>query len=414
MDRAIQRSKLRPWYIRYIYVAVLIAIVLLSLRYYVKHSIRSARVNRNEIEIAKVLQGDLEGSFTAEGRVTPLSMYQVEAYIGGRIDSILRTAGDHVKAGETIMILSNDDLKLNLLAQETAVTEQVNNLNNALIMSNQNRLTHKLRIEESLYTLKKSEREYNSTHILHQKGHISNEEFTNAKELYELASINYRSRIEEASTDSLYRKQQIEQLQQSVSQIQQGLKQISARIGELNIKAPMDGVITEMELKPGQIVSIGTKIALIEDAKHYFIQLKVDQFYSNRLELGSRVRLVQFEDTWLEVAKIHPKLSNESVLVDLAGVLPSGLKSNQSVAVDVVSSTLKNVLYLPQGQYLIDSNSNWVFAMETGSNKAKRKAVKFGFKNMKEIEVLSGLAAGDEVIISSYKNWMNKDIVTVK
>lgn len=54
-----------------------------------------------------------------------------------------------MEQGQTILKLSNDDLKLNLLAQEAAVTDQVNNLSNARILKNQSSQSQRLKIAEA-------------------------------------------------------------------------------------------------------------------------------------------------------------------------------------------------------------------------------------------------------------------------
>lgn len=415
MDREITGASKKQKFLRLIYISLSVILILLLLRFYVKSTLRNAHVKRNNIDIATVRQGDLEGSFTTDGTVTPVTVYQVEASVGGKIERILHNAGDRVKTGDALLELSNDDLQLSLIAQETAVTEQVNNLNNARILNNQNRLLNKRLIAEARNNLKKTERDFVTKQSLHQKGYLTDEEYAAISEDKNLAETRFECLVEEASTDSLFREQQIMQLGQAVTQIKRSLEQVRSRINDLKIKAPIDGVITEMELTAGQMISIGTKIAVIEDSSSYYVQAKVDQYYLSQLRQGCQARVnSNGQSTWLKVAKIHPKLSNDNVLVDLTGHLPKEVRSGQSVTVDIISSTIKNTLILPQGQYLIDTASRWVYVINQDGRKAVRRDVTFGYRNMREIEIKAGLKAGEQVIVSSYKDWLKKKAVLIK
>lgn len=62
----------------------------------------------------------------------------------------------------------------------------------------------------------------------------------------------------------------------------------------------------------------------------------------------------------------------------------------------------------------MDSGERWVFVLDKSGKKAGRREVTFGFKNIRDIEVVSGLKAGEKVIISSYKDWLKKDYIIIK
>jgi HlyD family secretion protein len=372
-------------------------------------------VRLDDIQICDVKYGVMEGSFKAEGKIIPVRVYQIEASVEGKVDELIHTVGDSVSAGEIILKLSNDDLRLNVLSQETALTEQINNLNNAIITNNQNRLTKQIQIEEAKQKLNRAERAYNASKLLRQNEHISLEEFLTSKEEYDLASFSYRARIEEAASDSLLRDQQIGQLRQSINTIRLSLDQIRSRLDNLEIKSPINGVITELNVNQGQIISTGAMIAIVEDTSNYYVQAQVSQFYLPRLEVGQEARFYMGDkEINLQVDRINPKLINDYIQVNLIGNIPKSYRSGQFVSVEIISEKRQNVLYIPQGQYLVDSGEQWVFVMDKSGKRATRRAVKLGFKNIRDVEVVSGLRPGEKVIVSSYKDWQNKDYLIIK
>ncbi|HOA29250.1 MAG TPA: HlyD family efflux transporter periplasmic adaptor subunit [Candidatus Cloacimonadota bacterium] len=369
----------------------------------------------DEILSARVIRGRMEGSFTADGILTPVSTYNVEAMTGGRIEAIFFNTGDYVKQGDTILRLSNDDLKLNLLAQEAAVTEQVNNLSNARILSNQSKLSQRLKVAEAHNALKRERRSFEQKQELQQKGFISLEEYLLAEEDFQIARTRFEYLQEEARTDSLYREQQLLQLEGAVNQLQLSLRQIRNRINELDVRAPMSGQITQMELKLGQIISSGSLLAVLEDDTEYYIKGRVDQYYLSRLSEGAEARIRHHgQDLMLHVSKIHPRLVNDKIQVDITGDIPLGMRSGQSLAIEIITDSLDDVLYLPQGQYLNDGGGHWVYVINEDGKSAARRAVKMGFRNIREVEVVEGLKEGEEVITSSYIALKEKESIRIR
>ena len=416
MDRVIERKHpIRKKVARYGAIVIAIILVLLSIRFCVLRSLKRAKVRLEDIQICAVEQGVMEGSFKAEGKVVPVHVYQIEASVGGKVEMLYHAVGDSVRAGDVILKLSNDDLRLSVLSQETAITDQTNNLNNAIIAGNQNRLTQQLQIEEARKRLNRAERSHNANLLLWQNEHISQEEYLTSKEEYELASFSYRARVEEAVSDSLFRDQHIKQLRQSINTIRLGLDQVRSQLNDLEIRAPINGVITELNVNQGQIVSTGTTIASLEATSDFYIQAQVSQFYLPRLNVGQEARFYAGEkEISLRVDRINPKLTGDYIQVNLMGEIPKSYRSGQFVSVELLSDKREDALILPQGQYLVDSGERWVFVLDKSGKKAGRREVTFGFKNIRDIEVVSGLKAGERVIISSYKDWLKKDYIIIK
>jgi HlyD family secretion protein len=415
MDKKIPRSERMRRKLKILPLLMALVLMLIAGQSWLRRILNTATVRSDEILSAPVIRGRMEGSFTADGILTPVSIYNVEAMTGGRIEAIFYDTGDYVKKGDTILRLSNDDLKLNLLAQEAAVTEQVNNLSNARILSNQSKLSQRLKVAEAHNALKRERRSYQQKQELQQKGFISLEEYLLAEEDFQIAQTRFEYLQEEARTDSLYREQQLIQLEGAVNQLQLSLRQIRNRINELDVKAPMSGQITQMELKLGQIISSGSLLAVLEDDTEYYIKGRVDQYYLSRLTEGADARIRhQGQDLMLHVSKIHPRLVNDKIQVDITGDIPLGMRSGQSLAIEIITDSLDDVLYLPQGQYLNDGGGHWVYVLSEDGKSATRRAVNMGFRNIREVELLDGLEEGDLVITSSYKTFRDKEKIRIR
>ncbi|MCB5233969.1 MAG: efflux RND transporter periplasmic adaptor subunit [Candidatus Cloacimonetes bacterium] len=414
MDREIPqiqrvKSKLArivPWLI----LVVIVLFLLIILRSYFS----VIRVNVGDISTAEVRLGRMEGSFHAEAVVTPLNAYRVEAMTGGRIEAIFFELGDYVQKGQSILKLSNDDLRLSLLAQEASVTDQINNLSNARITNNQSQQSQRLKIAEAENSLNRVLRYYTQQTQLMEQGFVSSEDMISAREEYDIARTRFQYLQEEARTDSLFRMQQIAQLEGAVRQLELSLNHIRKRVNELDVKAPMSGQITQLNLNLGQIVAPGALLAQIEDDDSYYLEGKVDQYYLSRLKEGADARIRhQGAEVFLKVTKVQPRLQSDRITIDIEGKLPEGLKSGQRLPVDIITDSLEDVLFLPLGQYLTDGEA-YVYVVDKTANKAEKRAVETGFRNIREIEIISGLDLGEMVITSSYKRFKERETIRIK
>lgn len=415
MDREIPAGERARKKLRIILILLGILLLFVIVQLWLSKTLSTVTVRSDDIQIAQVIRGRMEGSFSADGMVTPISTYNVEAMTGGRVEAIYVSAGDYVNKGDVMFRLSNDDLKLNLLAQEASVTDQVNNLNNARILNNQSRLSQRLKVAEAFNALKREQRNFEQKRELQQKGFIAIEEYVLAEEEYQIAQTRHSFLQEEALTDSLFREQQLMQLEGAVNQLQLNLGQLRKRINELEVRAPMNGQITQMDIKLGQIIGTGSLLAVLEDNTRYYIKGSVDQYYMARLSEGAQARIrYQNEDIILRVSKVHPRLVQDKIQVEISGDIPSGMKSGQSVAIEIITDSLDDVLYLPQGQYLSDGGGHWVYVLSEDGNRASKRELRTGFRNIREVEVLEGLYEGERVITSSYKAFRDKEIIRIK
>lgn len=415
MDKIIQPEKWYKKHTKVIITFLLTILILIFLRIYLLHYLKTAVVSRNDIEIIKVERKDLKAGFSVTGKVTPSMIYQVETPVGGKIEKICQKVGDTVKKGDILVVLSNDDLQLQLINSETAVTDQINNLSLAKIQKNQSLLSQKRNLIALKQQITKKQRDLKNQKDLCDKKYLSQDEYQNNLEELKVLQTNFELSLEEAKTDSLMREQQILQMEQSLTQVRNNLKQMKNKIADLTVKASLDGQITEMELTYGQILSLGSKIAVIENKDEYYIQASINQYYLDRIKPGDKALLTELTPP-LEVVidRIHPKLSGDQAIVDFKCQGLKDVKSGQQVEIAMQTAELKNVLVISLGQYLAENNYKWVYVVDKTGKRAIRREIETGSRNSSEIEVLKGLEEGEEIIISYNDKWSNKQSIKLK
>lgn len=129
MDRTIEKRS-RPLWQWLVALLVIGALVWFGYRTVSDASIRTARVPLNQLIIGNVQMGTLEDVVSVRGTVQPLNSVFLDAVNGGVVERIFAEEGAFVEAGQPLLQLSNTSLRLDVARNDTAITEQLNNLTN--------------------------------------------------------------------------------------------------------------------------------------------------------------------------------------------------------------------------------------------------------------------------------------------
>ena len=410
MDRRLERSSRKPMIIGG---AVAIAVALFALFYSSLHTGTSFTLDGQRIRTAEVSVGMYEDFIPLRAAVEPERTVYLDAIEGGRVEAIHVEEGSFVEEGQPLIDLSNTSLQLDVIAREAEVSEQLNNLRNTQLAIEQNRLRLKSDLIEIDYAIARLSRLVERYEKLEGKQFISNNEYEDAVD--ELKYNRNRREITRESQvqDEKIRLAQIEQLNSSVRHLEKNLILARANLDNLHIRAPRSGQLTSMNAEIGESKSRGERLGQIDDVDRFKAVALVNEFYLNRVRVGQQA-LLEFngQDYRLEVSKIYPEVQGSQFEVDFRfiGDAPSDIRRGQTLQMRLVlGDTTERATLLANGPFFNDTGGAWVFVIAPDGTFATRRDVQLGRRNTNTIEVLSGLVAGDRVIISSYANFIDVD-----
>ena len=232
--KAVFTKKALPYWLGAVVVAFVLYLVF-------RDNSSSFRVDKDTVSISEVQRGEFNDYIRVSGQVQPMTTIQLSPQEGGVVQKILVEEGSMVHAGEPLLILSNDNLDLEILNSEAELAEKENILRNTMIQMEQQKLSVKQ--DEMTYEmeLRRNRRNYEQQSALYQDKLIAKEEYLKAKEDYDLAQQKYTLIKERSVQDSLYRGVEIKQMQESLDNMRQNMAMIRNRKSNLTIKAPIDG-----------------------------------------------------------------------------------------------------------------------------------------------------------------------------
>jgi HlyD family secretion protein len=413
MDKVVNTK--RPRWKLYLMLA---ALVITSFIYYSNQSSfdgKSMTVASSDISIESVSSGVFEDYIPIRSRVVPLKTVYLDAVEGGRVEKILVDDGTLLNAGQPIVVLSNTQLQLDVMRNEAAVTEQLNNMRTIELSLEQNRLNHKRNLVEIEYEIKKLNRQLTREKSALAAGNLTLSALEQTTDRLDYQNQRKQLTLESQKTDALMQEHQLKFLTSSGGRLEQSLEFARENIATLNMKAPVAGKLSGFDLEVGQSISRGERIGQIDEPSMFKLEANIDEFYLGRVTIGQLANTSHNGETYqLSVSKIYPQIVNGTFRVDLKfeQAQPNNIRRGQAMATKFSLGEPVNTLLIPNGSFYQDTGGHWLFVIDRNSNTASRRNIKLGRKNNQFIEVVSGLTAGERFISSTYQAYT--DIQQIK
>ncbi len=322
----------------------------------------------------KVMSGSISSTVTATGTIEPVTKVEVGTQVSGIIDKIYVDYNSEVKKGQVIAEMDRRNL-----------TSQLTTAQSDLISAKSN--------------LEYQESNFNRYKKLYEKGLISTNEYESANLSYIQAKESYRGR------------------QESVRTAQQNLAYAT-------ITSPIDGVILSKAVEEGQTVAAGfstpTLFTIAQDLTDMRVIADIDEADIGMVKEGQRVNFTvdAFPDDTFEgkVTQVRQEATTTSNVVTYEVVISApnqdlklmpGLTAN----VTIYTQEKENVTYVPtkavrlnptedileKGGQIIDCEGKDKVWVKDGKN-LKAIPVKVGLNTGSQIEILSGVSTGTEIV----------------
>lgn len=416
MDIPIEKKRFSNSKLIKIGLAVLIVALIL---YVIIFSSGNSKLNveTERLSISTAQMGVFQENIPVNGVVLPITTIYLDAIEGGRVEEKYVEDGAVMKAGEPILRLSNTDLELSLVNQETSVYNLLTQMQisqNAARQNTINKLNQFTDVENSLI---ESERIYNLNKKLYEKGVIAKQDYIRSENDYNYQKERVQLANQILKQDSVATKQEQEQIQSSYQRTQNALELMRRKVADLVVKAPVDGQLTSLDAEIGESKNKGERLGQIDVLSGFKVRVDIDEHYISRIYTGQRGSFTFNNKMYfLVIKKVYTQVTNGRFQVDMEfeDEVPEGIRRGQTLQIRVALSEEKQALLIPKGGFFQQTGGNWIFKVSDNSQSAYRVDISLGSQNTEYYEVLSGLKEGDKVITSSYDNYGNIQELVLK
>ena len=417
MDIARPELERKRRLLRIIYVVaglVIVALVTVGLS---RLKAAAPTVDKSAVWTDTVKRGPMLREVRGLGTLVPETIRIIPAATDGRVEQRLLLPGTPVSAKTVILELSNSELQQSVLDagfQLKGAEAEYNNLkaqlDNQLMEQRSKAAGVRSEFHQAQLQQDANEQLYKqglTSEIIWKTSQVKAEELARQNEIAEkqvetfARSIEAQLGVQQAKVDgqrALY-----------------GLKQ--HQLDQLHVRPGIDGVLQELTVEVGQQVAPGTILARVAQPAHLKAQLKIAETQAKDIAIGQKALIDTHNGAARgHVTRIDPSVQNGTVTVDVAldGTLPPGSRPDLSVEGTIEIERLADVLSTGRPVHGETDSTVGLFKVMDDGGEAVRVQVKLGRTSVNRVEILQGLAVGDQVILSDMSAWDNFDRVRLR
>ncbi len=365
------------------------------------------------IRIAEVTRGDLVRDISAEGRVIAANSPTLYAIAAGTV-SLKVVAGDVVKKGQALAEIDSPELRSKLAQEESTLASMEAEASRALLDAQITRSTAVKLLDQAQIERTAAQRDLERYQRAYEGGAVSQNEYAKAQDELKKADIGLAAarkdsglQGEGAGLDSRNKRLLADRQRAVVAELQ---RQVDA----LTVRAPFDGQIGQVQIPQGTIVIANGPILSVVDLSLFEVEIKVPESFARDLAIGIPAQIasngVQYA---AQVSAVSPEVVNGEVNARLRfadGKQPPGLRQSQRLSARIVLDTRRNVLMVERGSF-VEQGGGFVYVVD--GSQAVRRPVQTGVSSLSAVEIVSGLQAGEKIVVSGSDQFDDAESVRV-
>lgn len=370
-------------------------------------TLNGASSNIDPSKLATVERGVMLRSVVATGKVEPITKVEIKSKANGIIERLHADVDQIVQTGQVLAELDKENLtarvrevRANLQAAQAAHQA-------AIAQSTKNE------IEAESPDVEFARRSFNRAQQLFEQRLVAQNQLDDARSALEQAENRQRA----ARSQLLIARAKVAEADANVAQARASVERAEEELANATIKAPMRATVLTRDLEIGSpvssILNLGANATLVMtlgDIEKVFVRGKVDEADIGRVRLGQPAKITTetfrdkvFEGRVTQISPIGVEKDNVTtfeveVSIDNAG---QELKANMTANAEIILEQHPDSLLLPEAAVTYDDKRNaFVELADPGAKNGRRRVpVKVGVGNGTKLQVLTGVKAGDKVVL---------------
>ena len=370
-------------------------------------------ISQAQLRFAKVRLGDLQRDVSVQGKVIAANSPTLFAPSSG-IVSLQIKAGNKVQEGQLLASIYSPELT-NMLSQEESINDQVAiEVGRHRIQIKSSLLNNQQAIELALVNLEASKIEKNRAELSIQDSLISQRELEEKVAVFKRADLAYRHALQNHQLQKESMEFDLKSKQSQLERQKFVVTDLRRQVANLSIISPTDGIIGSVNIREKDTVTLNAPLLTIIDLSVFEVEVKIPENYADDLGIGLKTEInFNGQNHMGEVTAISPEVFEGQVVgrIRFSQVDLVGLRQNQRVTARVLIESKENVLKVKRGAFVESGGGRIAYVVNNQS--ATKRSIQLGVRSLGEVEVLSGLEQGDEIIISSISQFNASELISI-
>ena len=352
------------------------------------------------VGVHEVVRGDLVQTVVASGRVTTPQRVSVGAVVTERVARIPVAEGQTVRRGDVLIALDDRDERAAIAQADAAIAQadaRLRQLREAGLPAAEQAQ------KQAEANLRLARQQHDRNVELKAKGFISESALDDGKRNLDVAQSQLdAARLQVRSSGpsgSDYR-----MAETALLQARAALAAATARLDQMTIRAPADGILIGRSVEPGDVVQPGRELMVLAPAGETQIVVSIDE--KNLAQLRPGQKALASADAYprerfaAELVYINPGIDALRGAVEVklrVAEPPPYLRQDMTVSVDIVVARRTGAVVAP-ADTVYDAGSAHPSVLVVEDHRAARKQVSLGARGEGRVEILGGAAPGDLLI----------------
>ncbi len=358
------------------------------------------------VQAATVRQVALERTVQSEAVLFPRNQAVLTAKIAAPVQRFLADRGSEVHRGQVLAILENRDLKA--AAEESAgALDQARASYRSIKAGEVPEEVHKARLETAVaeQELSAQQKLYDTRQDLYAHGALARRKLDEAA--VSLAQARTQAGIARKHLDTLTAVSRDETLKGAEGKLKEAQGKYlgaTAQLGYSEVRSPIDGVVTDRPLYPGEMAGTGTPLITVMDMSTVIARAHVPQEVAALVKVGDAARISGIgdaSDVPGTVAVVGPALDPNSTTVEVrveASNPAHRLRPGTSVRLSIVVATEPDAIVIPASALLTTSSGAPMVMVAGPDDRAHQRQVRVGFRQGDDVQIVGGLEPGERVV----------------
>lgn len=359
-------------------------------------------VSRENLLLDTVRKGTFVRGVRGTGKLIPSQTRLAVARTEASVDRILVRAGSEVESDTIIISLVNP-----------LVEERLQTANAAFSAAESDHIALRAKLQSDMFTIQSELAEVRGDY---ESAKIQEEAGLRASEMGVLSDVEYRR----MKVEVVQLRERLKLAEQRVGQFKFNLEaQVGASASRLSqlknaadlraaeaeslqVRAGMNGILQRIEVEEGQRVAVGDNLARVAKPEGLIAELLIPESQASQLQIGLPAT-IQAGNKQIagQILRVDPAISKGAVRVEisLTSDVPEGARPEQSIEGSITLGEVPQSLYVRRPVNTSPNRSGFVYKI-IDSDTAERTAVQFGAESVTEVQILSGLEEGDQIVLS--------------
>src|SRR5437867_10643168 len=366
-----------------------------------------AKDDRIQVRAVPVQIGELRRNVASVGSLFALEEVTVSSEVEGKVDEVLVDVGDRVERGQPLVNVSTIELKLALDQQRALYQQARARLGITEESDDTKNVPDAAEVKKAAADLKEAEEAYKRSEQLLEKRLIPRQDFD---------QIDARVHSARAAYDLAV--QSVQNLRAQLPQYKASVELAEKKLRDAVIRAPFKGQIKERVVSTGQYLKVQTPVMVIVSVDPLRVRLKIPETMAGLIQIGDRLQVTvdAYPDKTFsgKLSRINTSVDPQSRTFEVEALLENAkglLKPGFFVKARIPSAKLDPGMVVPQDALQYSYGIYKIFLIQ--GDVLKEQEVKVGDLSAEQIEIVSGVKAGDMIGVP-VKGQVLKDAARIK